>query len=176
MFTRFAAVIQLGIAVASPALLLGQEPTAVPGSRVRLRTITGTMVEGSLLTVGADSVILGGEGGRIGVPRATVQSLETWRGRGSQWRSGVEIGWLAGFMATSAVYGARMRNCIGIACARVVNWETYAATGALAGAVVGGLVGAAFTYDRWDRVPLVPVHPQIAVGAGTASVGLTIRF
>jgi hypothetical protein len=176
MFTRFAVVIQLSVAVASPALLLAQAPMAAPGSHVRLRTITGATVEGSLLTVGGDSVILGGEGGQIGVPRAAVQSLEIWHGRGSQWRSGAEIGWFTGFVTTFTVYAARLRNCIGYGCANIVKLNVYSATGGMAGALVGGLVGAAFGRDRWERLPLGPVHPEIVIGASDQGIGLSIRF
>jgi hypothetical protein len=176
MFIRFAALIQLSVAVGGPALLWGQAPTPLPGSHVRLRTIAGATIEGSLLTVGPDSVILGGERGQIEVSRAAVQSLEVRRGRGSQWRSGAEIGWFTGFVATSAVYAARMRRCVGLDCARMLRWEYYAATGGLAGALVGGLAGAAFRHDHWERVPLGPLHPQIAVQASDQGLGVSIRF
>jgi hypothetical protein len=175
MFTRSVAPTLLLIAVAWAALG-AQSATVSPGSRVRLRTITGPTVEGRVLTMSADSLVLLGEGGQISVPTTRVQSLETWRGRGSSWRTGAEIGWLAGFAATTAVYAARMRNCIGIACAKIVRWKVYAATGGLAGALVGGLVGAAFRHDCWERVPLGPLHPEMAIGASDQGIGLSIRF
>jgi hypothetical protein len=176
MFTRIAAVIHLSVAVASPALLLGQAPTAVPGSRVRLRTITGATVEGRLLTLAADSLTIQGEGGPISMPRASVHSLETWSGRGSQWRSGAEIGSFVGFATASVVFAARMRHCVGVACAKSPSWVTYGWAGALPGALVGGLVGALVHHDQWERAPLGPVHPQIAIQAGDQGIGVSIRF
>ncbi len=176
MLSRALAVTQLMLVLAFPQLVDGQSSQAATGSRVRLRMITGLTVEGRLQQLGADSLILLGDAGRIIVPRAGVRSLETWKGRGSQWRSGAELGWFAGFVATSAVYAMRMRNCIGVGCAGIVKLNAVAATGGLAGALVGGFVGAAIPHDRWERLPLGPAHPQIAVGAGAASVGLSIQF
>lgn len=176
MFSRAIATTQLILALASPPLLVGQASQAAPGSRVRLRTTSGSAVEGRLLALGADSLILVGDSGQISVPRTGVQSFETWRGRSSQWRSGAEIGWFTGFVTTFAVYAGRMRNCIGYGCANIVKLNAYAATGGLAGAFVGGLVGAAFGHDRWERVPLGPVHPQVALQAGDQGIGLAIRF
>ena len=176
MFTRRVTPMLLLLAVAGPMALDAQSATVSPGIRVRLRTITGPTVQGRVLTIGADSILLSDDGTHIGVAAANVRSLETWRGRGTRWRPGPEIGWLTGFAAASAVYAARMRNCVGVACAKIVRWKVYAATGGLAGALVGGLVGAAITHDRWERVPLGPVHPQVAVSAATASVGLSIQF
>jgi hypothetical protein len=175
MFTRAVAASQLMVALVGSALP-GQASQAAPGSRIRVRPISGPTIEGRLLAIESDSLILRSEQGQISVPRTAVRSLETWRGRGSHWRTGAEIGWLAGFGAASAVYANRMRNCIGVACAKIVRWKVYAATGGLAGAVVVGLVGAAFRHDRWERVPLGPVRPQVVVGAGAASVAVSIPF
>lgn len=176
MFSRALATTQLLLALASSRLLVGQSSQAAPGSRVRLRTISGSTVAGRLLSLGADSLILVSDGRQISVPRAGVQSFETWRGRSSQWRSGAEIGWFTGFVTTFAVYAARQRNCIGFGCADIVKLNAYAATGGLAGALLGGLVGAAFGHDRWERMPLGPVHPQVAFEAGDQEIGLSIRF
>ena len=176
MLSRALVTTQLLLSLASPPLLVGQASQAAPGSRVRLRAISGAMVEGRLLELGADSLILLGNGGQISVPRTGVQSFETWRGHSSQWRSGAEIGWFTGFVTTFAVYAGRMRNCIGSGCTGIVKLNAYAATGGLAGALVGGLVGAAFGHDRWERVPLGPVHPEVAFQAGDHGIGLAIRF
>jgi len=175
MFTRSVAPTILMIAVAW-TVLGAQSATVSPGSRVRLRTITGSTVEGRLLTLAADSLILVGEGGQIRMSKASVHSLETWSGRTSQWRSGAEIGSFVGFATASVVFAARMRHCVGVACAKSLSWDAYGWAGALPGALVGGLVGALFHHDRWQRLPLGPLHPQVALQAGDQGAGVSIRF
>ena len=174
------AVVSIGLILlcASAAALAGQVAVVAPGSRVRLRTGSATL-EGQVIRVAADSVSIvpsAGNRGAIAIPAAQVGSLDVWRGRASQWRTGAEIGSFAGFAAASAVFAARMRHCVGAACNKAGFWVGYGAAGSLAGAVVGGLVGAVFHSDRWERVPLGPVHPQVAVQAGEQGVAIAIRF
>ena len=174
MFTR--SVAPTFLLIAAWTVLGAQSATVIPGSRVRLRTITGSTVDERLLTLAADSLILQGEGGQIRMSRASVHSLETWRGRASQWRLGAEIGSFVGFATASVVFAARMRHCVDVACAKSLSWDAYGWAGALPGTLVGGLVGALFHHDRWERVPLGPLHPQIALQAGDQGVGVSIRF
>lgn len=177
MFTRSVASTLLLSAIAW-TVLGAQSATVSPGSRVRLRT-GSFRLEGQVVRVAADSVSLmpvAGMQGPIAIPAAQVQSLDVWRGRTSQWRSGAEIGAFVGLATASVVFAARMRHCVGIACAKSLSWDAYGWAGALPGALAGGLVGALFHHDRWERVPLGPVHPQIAVQAGDQGIGLAIRF
>jgi hypothetical protein len=102
--------------------------------------------------------------------------LDVWRGRTPQWRSGAEVGSFVGFATASVVFAARMRHCVGVACAKSLSWDAYGWAGALPGALVGGLVGALFHHDQWERVPLGPAHPQVAFQAGDQGIGLSIRF
>ncbi len=173
-------VVSIGLILLSmgDASLAGQAAAVAPGSRVRLRT-GSSRLEGQVVRVDTDSLSLilsAGNRGPIAIPAAQVQSLDVWGGRASQWRSGAEIGSFVGFAAASAVFAARMGRCVGAACAKSVLWVDYGAVGSLAGAVVGGLVGIVFHSDRWERVPLGPVHPQIAVQAGEQGVAVSIRF
>lgn len=180
MFTRSVAPTLLMIALAWN-VLGAQSATVSPGSRVRLRT-GSSRLEGQLVRVAADSVSLvpvaaaAGNPGPIAIPVAQVQSLDVWRGRASQWRSGAEIGSFVGFTTASVIFAARMRHYVGVACAKSLSWDAYGWAGALPGALVGGLVGALFHQDRWERVPLGPLHPQIAFQAGDQGVGVSIQF
>lgn len=174
------AVVSIGLILlcASDASLAGQVSAVAPGSRVRLRT-GSSKLEGQVVRVDADFVSLVpsvGTRGPIAIPAAQVQSVDVWRGRASQWRSGAEIGSFAGFVTASAVFAARMRHCVGAQCAKSGRWVAYGAAGSLAGAIVGGLVGAVFQHDRWERISLGPAHPQIAVRAGGQGIAFSIRF
>lgn len=180
MFTRTVAPTFLMIAVAW-TVLGAQSAMVSPGSRVRLRT-GSFKLEGQIVRVSADSVSFvpiaasGGNAGPISIPAAQVRSLDVWRGRTSQWRSGAEIGSFVGFTTASAVFAARMRHCVGVPCIKSLSWDAYGWAGALPGALVGGLVGALFHHDQWERVPLGPVHPLVAFQARDQGVGLSMRF
>ena len=177
MFTRSVASTLLMSAVAW-TVLGAQSVTVSPGSRVRLQAGSFSL-EGQVVRVSADSVSLvpaAGKQGPIAIPAAQVRSLDVWRGRTSQWRSGAEIGSFVGFATASVVFAAKMRRCVGVACAKSLSWDAYGFAGALPGALAGGLVGALFHHDQWERVPLGPVHPQVAFQAGDQGIGLAIRF
>jgi hypothetical protein len=180
MFAHRIIPIGLMLLLGGIPVLRSQALAVEAGSRVRLHTVASSRsLEGTVLRITGDSLILGAatdRSGPLAISLNTVRALEVWRGTRSAWRTGAEIGSFAGFVGASVAFAARMSHCVRGQCNTIGFWIPYAEAGSLAGAAVGGLAGAAFSQDRWERVPIGPVRPQVVVMGGRVGMGLSVQF
>jgi hypothetical protein len=164
------------------APLPGQVVEPQVGDRVRLRVTTSPRpIEGTVFRFARDTLVLAPRGApalgdHLVLPLNTVQRVDLWRGRRSQWRAGAEIGSFAGFLTASAIFANRMSRCVGLECGKSARWLPYAAAGSLAGAAAGGVVGLLVRHDVWERVATVQVRPLMAFGGFGVGVRLSMRF
>lgn len=171
------------ILLAGAALpLLGQGLEPQVGDRVRLRVATSPgRIEGTVFRFARDTLVLAPRGvpalgDHLVFPLNSVQRVDLWRGRRSQWRVGAEIGSFAGFVTASAIFASRMSRCVGLECGKSAQWLPYAAAGSVVGAAAGGVVGLLVRHDVWERVATVQVRPLMALGGGGVGVRLSMRF
>ncbi len=98
------------------------------------------------------------------VPVASINRLEGSRGRKSNWAEGAGIGLLVG-AATGAIIGLASDTDSG-GFAPCCTAETLAAVGALVfggvGGVIGLIIGASTTTERWVEVPLDRLRVRFA--------------
>lgn len=174
--------IRLILLCGSVASLSGQA-VLQPGDRVRLQTsVPRRTVAGKVLVVGPDTLVLApagiesGLGTRLFVPLDEVRVVEVWRGRRSAWQEGATVGSFAGFVTASLIFAARMRNCIGFQCDKVVLWIPYGGAGSLGGAMLGALVGTAFKLNNWSRLPVDRVRPRLVARDGRVGIGLSLQL
>jgi hypothetical protein len=131
------------------------------GSRIRisLRPPASDRLVGTLLESPADSLRVETTSGNVlSLSRTAISRLEVSRGRHSQAGLGALIG-LAPGLAGGLVAGTiahRETQFINITTGGVV---LITAMGGAVGAGLGALIGAAFTGDRWEVLPLASSKP-----------------
>lgn len=176
------------ISLAALLLLLSLAPAhaqdALPvseGERVRVRTPLGTF-RGTVATADADSLVLRIRsrkwGDSITVPVSELQRLDVSAGprprvEGALRGAGVGLlasGVLTGMAAVAAATGENMDGWEWLGVAMVGVTVTPVLT------VGGGVVGAVFPGEEWDRVRLRPRASVVAAGDGRVGAALTIRF
>ena len=173
-------IIPLAVLAFAPLTrVTAQEPPPVKvGDRVRV-TAPGLGVpsrDGTLRLLDADSLVMRPNGGRsrLVIPLASVTRFEVHRGR----KSRAPIGALVGALALGA-YGFAIGDDSGLDCAEgpCIGRGPVAATGAVAGLLLGAVIGALIKTDRWEEVPLdqlrVTFVPQ---RDGRFAFGLSLRF
>jgi hypothetical protein len=174
--------VALMLLAGAAATLRGQVVEPQVGDRVRLRVTTSPRrIEGTVFRFARDTLVLAPRGApalgdHLVFPLNSVQRVDLWRGRRSQWRLGAEIGSFAGFVTASAIFASRMSSCVGLECGKSARWLPYAAAGSLVGAAAGGVVGLLVRHDVWERVATVQVRPLMALGGFGVGVRLSMRF
>lgn len=165
----------------SPVVAWSQEPPAiVPGSRIRIAEPGSKPRSGTVVTAGADTVVLrldsGGETTAFSLAR--ISGLEVSRGRKGHVAAGVGLGFLAG-VGIGALLGAVF------APESASNSEEgiypYVGIGAVVGAgagmLVGGVVGARLKSDKWEAVPSSRWRVStLPTGPGGFALALSVRF
>jgi len=165
----------------TPGVVWSQEPPAiVRGSRIRITELGAGRNEsrsGTVVTAGADTIVLSFDSGGVGVPfaLARISRIEVSRGRKGHIAAGVGLGFLAG-AGTGALVG-------GLAAPKTSKGSgIHAVLGAGIGAGAGMLVGAgigAFWWktERWEAVPSSRWHVSAWPGGpGMYNLALSIRF
>lgn len=157
--------------------LMAQGPWPLaPGQRVRIETDSGPWT-GTL--IGQDSANLQlrwageHESTLVVVPQRRIQRVEVSAGRESNVGKGALIG---------GAVGAGLGLAAGVACAsdsflQCSGGEVAAATleVGFAGAVVGCLIGAASTHERWQPVAAAD-HAHLTFGVGRNGVRLGVSL
>lgn len=167
-----AASLAAGLALAAPAR--AQAPRANPGELVRISPATGGHVQGTLIRMDADSVVLRRRAGRdssVAYPAASLTRVEVARGRSRHpWR-GAAIGFVAG--GALGELAAVSSTCSSSDCSDIdpLVQAITVTVGAAAGTVVGTVVGL-HGRTRWQRVA-GPASLTVVPGRGTR-VGLSI--
>ncbi len=164
---------------------LARRGLLAPGARVRLyasQTADGRYgwFVGRIVRWVPDSLTLKPEDDLpVVVPVASITRLEVSRGRRSNWAEGAGIGLLVG-AATGAIIGlASDPNCGGFA--PCFTAESLAAGLAVVfggvGGVIGLIIGASTTTERWVEVPLDRLRVSFAPQRdGRFALGLSMRF
>jgi hypothetical protein len=158
------------------------QPLPQPGERVRILTVDGTSLTGTLTSASAEGMILGGRGGRS-VRLADIAYVERSAGRyrrfGRNFALTTGTASLAGGMLAAITWTRCVSNQF-LGCMLTPESRTEAfAWGAVAAGVlgmpVGVVVGLARRYDRWEALPLpgsrtstVSIEPVFVGGFGLA--------
>ena len=162
----------------SPVVAWSQEPPAfVPGSRIRITEAGSKPRAGTVVTAGADTVVLrldsGGETATVALAR--ISELEVSRGQKGHVAAGVGLGFLAG-AGLGALLGAAFApegQEEGVA----IDAAMGAGVGAAAGMLLGGVVGATVKSDRWEVVPSSDWHVStLPTGPGRFGLALSVHF
>jgi hypothetical protein len=156
-----------------------QAPVVTEGSRIRVSTepervhpnpLVTTLVR---LTTDSMTVIAPSGGAELSIPNSAVTRLEVSAGKQSRALRGAGIGLLTGAAVGGLAWKLSSTSCEGDLCDSgfddVVS-STFGAvalvTGAVGGAAVGLIVGAARPAERWEPVPLADrsARPQTGYG------------
>lgn len=162
-------------------VVLGQAPRLDPGSRVRLRTQGSPgRLDGIVLSATAETLTIANRYDHsrniVSVPVRSLRSVSVWTGRSSAWRRGGEIGAFTGFVSAGALYAARHRRCVGWACGRSSEWIAWSGVGTMAGATLGGMIGALFKKDVWRGIPVARLRSHVDPVTGRIVIGLSRSF
>jgi hypothetical protein len=172
--TRLApAIVVACLTTAAPLHAQADAITPAPGARVRVRqdsrTLTGTLLSQDA----AGLVIVTGRADTVTAPRASITSVEVSTGTKSNVGKGALIGLGAGLGAGIIVGIAASGSDDG-------SWLDFSsgewaagigATGAVLGAGIGAIVGAATRSDKWAPAVL----PTVAIrGYGTDEQRVTL--
>ncbi len=169
----------LALAVAPPDGVIAQDTLAVKvGTRVRVTApeLDLDKYDGTVVAVRGDTLTVG----TVQVPLASVTRLDVHQGRKGNGGKGAIIGTLVGLptgLALGVFYQQACSNSsdIGQTCLGLVPIGAVAV--GLAGALVGGTVGALMKTDRWSEVPLERLRVSLAPqGDGRFAFGLSVRF
>ena len=164
-----------------PQVAWSQEPPAIgPGSRIRiiaeLEAGRSGIRSGTVVTLGADTVVLRLDRGGDSVPfaLARISRIELSRGRKGHIAAGVGLGFLAG-AGTGALIGA-----LAAPKGTEEGSAIHAALGAGVGAGIGMLVGAGFgaiKTEQWEVVPSSRWHVSAwPAGSDGFTLALSLRF
>jgi hypothetical protein len=156
-----------------------EAPVVTEGSRIRVSTeadmvrpnpLVTTLVR---LTTDSLTVIGSGGGAELSIPNSAVTRLEVSAGKQSRALRGAGIGLLTGAAVGGLVWKLSSTSCEGELCDSgfddVVS-ATFGAvalvTGAVGGAAVGLIVGAARPAERWEPVRLADGSARPQPGHG----------
>lgn len=161
--------IALGIVafLLAPCVAWSKEPSAiVPGSRIRITERAadeGGALSGTVVTAGADSVVMSLDKGAQRAPFALagLSRVEVSRGEKGHTAAGIGLGFLAG-AGIGALIG--VKDTQGEDSLEVwMNVLAWSGIGAGVGMLVGGVIGAVYKTEKWEQVPV----ESIAMSAGT---------
>ncbi len=192
---RHATILVAILAFVPLASATAQVPPPIKvGDRVRVTAPDLRRREGTVQLLTTDSLVLVVRGAwpvqwlttdglvvrnRLAIPLASVTRLEVSRGRKSRVGRGAGIGLLGGgLLGLTISSGVLPRNggCRGAGFVEPPR-EVCVALGTVGGAVVGTLlgvvVGAMASTDKWKAVPLLRVAPQ---RDGRFGLGASVRF
>jgi hypothetical protein len=169
-----------------------QVPEVKEGSRVRVSTepdlvrpnpFVTTLVR---LTPDSMTVVASSGGAELSIPNSAVTRLEVSGGKQGRALRGLGIGMAVGTAVGGLAWALGSGSCEGELCGTGIDDAVSATfgslalvTGALGGATVGLLIGAARPAERWDPVPLAlggalpesgngyRVGLSVAVGSGS---------
>jgi hypothetical protein len=144
-----------------------QAPEVIEGSRIRVSTepdvvrpnpLVTTLVR---LTPDTMTVIASSGGAELAIPNSAVTRLEVSGGKQGRALRGLGIGLVAGTVVGGLAWALGSSSCEGELCGTGID-DAVSATfgavalvaGALGGATVGLIIGAASPAERWDPVPL----------------------
>jgi hypothetical protein len=139
----------------SPPTAWSHEPPAIArGSRIRITELGGVPRAGTVVAIGADTVVLklDSNGDTVTFSLAKLSRLEVSRGRKGHAAAGAGLGFLIG-AGTGAMLGL---NCENDGCLSGSDEPVAAAAGigGIVAGVVGGVVGASQKTEKWEEVPL----------------------
>ncbi len=148
------------------------------GVRVRITApdVDIDKYDGTVAAVRGDTLTVG----TVQVPLASVTRLDVHQGRKGNVGKGAMIGTLVGVptgLALGVFYQQACSNTsdIGQTCLGLVPIGAVAV--GLAGALVGGTIGALIKTDRWEEVPLDRLRVSFAPQRdGRFALGLSVRF
>lgn len=144
-----------------------------PGTLLRAYTLAAGWVQGPLVRVTADALVVGSAGGERGLPLADLRSV--WA-RGRQTRRGAKIGALVGGLGAfgfSAFLGALVTAEGGTADEVGTFVVVSTALGAGGGGLIGGIAGAAL--PRWRRISGSGAPPPAMSEEESAAAALRTR-
>jgi len=166
----------------SPAAAHSQEPSPiVPGSRIRItERDTGGRHSGKVVSAGADTVVLRFDsGGKVATfSLARISGLEVSRGRKGHVAAGIGIGFLAG-VGIGALLGAAFAPASASQTEEGVGLYVSlgAGIGAGAGMLLGGVAGASYKSDKWEKVPSSRWHVSaLSTKPGRFALALSTRY
>ncbi len=171
----------VAFALAAPVNLFAQQQAPVaPGDRVRVTapTLAPKRLVGTVVEMGADTCLLALEGhaAPVALPLASVTIVEVSRGMKSNVVKGALIG---GAVSGGIVLG------LGLAAQgddsgwfEVTAGDVAIATAVFGavGAVIGGIIGAASSGERWQEVPLDRLRVGVMPAENGLSVGVGVSF
>jgi hypothetical protein len=163
-----------------------QVPELTEGSRIRVSTepdvvrpnpLVTTLVR---LTPDSMTVMASSGGADLAIPHSAVTRLEVSGGKQGRALRGLGIGMVAGAVVGGLAWALGSSSCEGELCGTGFD-DALSATvgavalvaGALGGATVGLIIGAASPGERWDPVPLADRSALPETGHGYR-VGLSI--
>ncbi len=134
---------------------------------------------GTFVAWKADTLVVETKGHTLALPWDSVTELEVSQGQKSQMGRGAGIGLLGGGLlglTISSVVLARNNGCTGQGFVEPTRGGCIALAtvgGAVVGTLLGLVVGAMASTDKWKAVPLLRVAPQ---RDGRFGLGLSVRF
>ena len=167
------------LAVVPLTRVTAQDPPPVTvGTRVRVTApdLDIDKYDGTVAAVRGDTLTVG----TVQVPLASVTRLDVHKGRKGNVGKGAIIGTLVGVptgLALGVFYQQACSNTsdIGETCLALIPIGAVAV--GLAGALVGGTIGALIKTDRWEEVPLDQLRVSFAPQRdGRFAFGLSVRF
>ena len=178
-------IIPLAVLAFAPLTrVTAQEPPPVKvGDRVRV-TAPGLGVpnrDGILRLLDADSLVMRPEYGgpsRLVIPLASLTRFEVHRGGKSHVGAGAGYGALAGAVIGVGSAAILCSNAT-FGCAEFTGgvYLVLGGGGAVAGLLIGSIVGALITTERWEEIPLDRLRLQVAPQRdGRFGLGLSVRF
>ncbi len=138
------------------------EPAVAKGMRVRVAVRSARdQLTGDIAQLKGDTLYLQVEGGEapLAIPRSDLTTLDVSRGVGNMSTLGSVMGLSAGLLAGVLAYSSNKEECARDA------WQGLCELGnaddfllipglALAGGVLGNVIGRAFKTESWERVPI----------------------
>ncbi len=143
--------------------------------RVRARTLYSPVV-GAVTGLNTDTlhIRIRREAAALAIPLAEITRIEVSRGRRSNFLRGIALGGLVGAFAGASIGLATSQNSI---LSPTEQAGALGAIGAGAGALIGGIIGAASSGDRWVVVQLDRAEMDVSSRYdGRVTLSLTYGF
>jgi uncharacterized protein YcfJ len=184
LIARVAIRIALGAALATACNEQVLNAQFVPGARVRVRhlagccevTTTGTLVS---LDPASMSMRVADDSTTVTVPRTAIRSVEQALRSESHVGTGMLVGAVTGGIVGSQVYKSRNRCKGEQPCLSFIAVGVETIGGALAGLVVGAIVGWQIRSETWEQVELparVSFRPEWGRARRRFGVALSVSY